>query len=189
MNNPIYVPKLLPLDFCHFFTHVLLRQSDLAPCGDLQVPNAQAILSHEYMFETLHERIWPLIERITEKELIPTYAYARLYGNNDSLEKHLDRPACEISVTLQLGRSHHYAWPIYMGGERFDLAEGDGVIYSGCEIEHWRDICQGPDNYYAGQLFLHFVQKNGCYATEEGDKNNRDVYSYRKDRTSLMESK
>jgi hypothetical protein len=67
------------------------------------------------MFETLQERLWPTIEAAVGEELIPTYSYARLYSNGDVLEKHSDRPACEISVTIQLGRSHHYAWPIYMG--------------------------------------------------------------------------
>lgn len=59
-----------------------------------------------------------------------------LYGNGDELKIHSDRPSCEISVTIQLGRSHHYAWPIFMGGQRFDLAEEDGV-------EKWNIACYG----------------------------------------------
>ena len=76
-----------------------------------------------------------------------------------------------------------------MGGQRFDLAEGDGVIYPGCDVEHRRDICDGPDGYYAGQVFLHFVRKNGEYASEVGDSTTRNIYSYGKNRTSLMEAK
>jgi hypothetical protein len=189
MKHPIHVKNLVPVEFCQFFTHTLLRQSDIMPRGDEQIPNAKAILDHEYMFETLHERLWPLMEQIVKEELIPTYAYARLYSNGDVLEKHTDRPACEVSITIQLGRSHHYAWPIYMGGQRFDLGEGDGVIYPGCDIEHWRDKCDGPEGYYAGQVFLHFVRKNGPYAVEAGDSTVRDTYSYNKKRTLLMESK
>lgn len=187
--NAIHAKGIVPADFCHFFTHVLIRQGDLAPRGDEQIPNAKAILDHEYMFETLHERVWPLIEQLVGEELIPTYAYARLYSNGDILTKHKDRPACEVSITIQLGRSHHYAWPIYMGEQRFDLAEGDAVIYPGCDVEHWRDKCDGPDGYYSGQVFLHFVRKNGKYASEVGDSTTRDVFSYGKNRTYLMESK
>ena len=185
--TPILIPRLLPVEFCHFLTHVLLRQADLDPKGDAQIPNAKAILDHEYMFETLQERLWPVVEQVTGDELIPTYAYARLYSNGDELTKHTDRPACEVSLTLQLGRSHHYAWPIYMGGQRFDMAEGDGVIYPGCDVEHWRDRCDGPDGYYAGQVFLHFVRKNGPHASEVGDK--RAIFSYMKNRTAPMEMK
>jgi hypothetical protein len=76
-----------------------------------------------------------------------------------------------------------------MGGRRFDLAEGDGVIYSGCDVEHWRDKCDGPEGYYAGQVFLHFVRENGPYAIEAGDSTVRSVYSYGKNRTLLMENK
>jgi hypothetical protein len=188
-SSVILLPKVVPIDFCHFFTHVLLRQADLNPNGDDQIPNALAVMDHEVMFETLHERLWPVIEKVTGEELIPTYAYARLYSNGDVLEKHRDRPACELSMTVQLGRSHHYAWPIYMGGQRFDLSEGDGVVYPGCDVEHWRDKCDGPNGYYSGQVFLHFVRKNGSYATEVGDSTVRDNYSYGKNRTSTMENK
>lgn len=185
----VYLSKVLPIEFCHFFTHVLVRFADIAPRGDNQIPNALAILDHEYMFETLHERLWPFVEQAIGEDLIPTYAYARLYSNGDVLEKHTDRPACEVSITIQLGRSHHYAWPIYMGGQRFDLGEGDGVIYPGCDIDHWRDKCDGPDGYYSGQVFLHFVRKNGQYASEVGDGTIRNNFSYGKNRTFLMEAK
>lgn len=189
MSNVVYMRKLIPIEFCQFFTHVLMRQGDLAPRGDDQIPNAKAILDHEYMFETLHERLWPVVEQAVGEELIPTYAYARLYSNGDVLERHKDRPACEVSVTIQLGRSHHYAWPIYMGGHRFDLGEGDGVVYPGCDIEHWRDACAGPDGYYAGQVFLHFVRRNGPYTNEVGDSTVRNNYSYNKQRSLAMETK
>jgi len=189
MLTLIKVKNIVPLEFCHFFTHVLMRHGDIAPRSDKQIPNALAILDHEYMFETLHERLWPTIEQVVGEELIPTYAYARLYSNGDVLERHTDRPACEVSVTIQLGRSHHYVWPIYMGGQRFDMGEGDGVIYPGCDIEHWRDKCDGPQGYYSGQVFLHFVRKNGKHASEVGDNTIRNNYSYGKNRTTLMEAK
>lgn len=189
MNKPLLIPKALPKEFCYFFTHVLLRQADLNPKGDTQIPNAKTILDHEYMFETLHELMWPVVERALGEELIPTYAYARLYSNGDVLKIHKDRPACEVSMTLQLGRSHHYAWPIYMGGIRFDLGEGDAVMYPGCDVEHWRDECNGPEGYYSGQVFLHYVRKNGAFASEAGDSTVRDVYSYIKDRALLMDCK
>lgn len=189
MQPLAHLGKLVPLEFCHFFTHVLMRHGDLISQNDAQVPTAKATMGHEVMFETLHERLWPVVEQVMKEELIPTYAYARLYSNGDVLEKHTDRPACEVSVTIQLGRSHHYAWPIYMGGQRFDLAEGDGVLYPGLDIEHWRDKCDGPEGYYSGQVFLHFVRKNGPFASEVGDSTIRDKYSYGKNRTLLMEVK
>jgi len=186
----VHIKNVIPKEFCHYFTHVLMRQVDLdGKKGDIQVPNAKAILDHEVFFETLQERLWPTIESVAEEELLPTYSYARLYSNGDILEKHSDRPACEVSVTLQLGRSHHYAWPIYMGKYRFDLAEGDAVVYLGCDIDHWRNVCDGPNGYYSGQVFMHYVRKNGKYVNQAGDPGARKPPTYVRNRSLLMESK
>ena len=195
-NGAVIIPKLIPTEFCQFFTHVLLRQQYLEESkGDVQVPNAAAIISKNdgLIFETLQERLWPRIENIVGEELLPTYSYARLYSNGNELKVHTDRPACEISVTIQLGRSHHYAWPIYMGGQRFDLAEGDAVIYKGCDIDHWREKCNGPENYYSGQVFIHFVRKNGEFVDHYKDVvlqgEHRHKIDFTRNRTYLMEMK
>ena len=186
----IILKNLIPKEFCQFFTHVLLRNVDLQENkDDPQVPNSLTLLSHDIVFETLQERLWERIEKQLDKKLIPTYAYARLYQNGNKLEKHTDRPACEVSVTIQLGRSHHYAYPIYLEGNRVDLAEGDGVLYHGIEQEHWREECNGPDGYYSGQVFLHYVYADGEHANQVGDKTKRDLYSFVKNRTLLMEVK
>lgn len=184
-----HLTNLIPRDFCHFYTHVLMMKSLEPIQPDPQVPNSLSRLDHEIMFDTVLERLWPTVESIAEEELLPTYAFSRLYCNGNTLEKHIDREACEVSVTIQLGRSHHYAWPIYVKGTRYDLAEGDGVLYYGCEAEHWRDACDGPPGYYSGQLFLHYVRKNGAYANQAGDPTNRTPPAFMRNRTHLMENK
>jgi len=191
MNNKfIIVKNLIPKEFAYFFTHALLRNIDISEDhSDAQVPSCKSILDHEIIFETLQERLWERIESDTSYKLIPTYSYSRLYTNGDKMEKHKDRPACEISVTIQLGRSHHYSYPIYMDGHRVELAEGDGIIYQGMEVEHWRDECNGPDNYYSGQAFLHYVKADGEHSSEQGDNTKRDKYSFVKNRTLFMEAK
>lgn len=183
------INNLLPVEFCHFFTHVLMLKSTLPKDDDVQVPDCLANLHHEIMFDTVLERLWPTMETIIGEELLPTYAFSRLYTNGNTLEKHIDRPACEVSVTIQLGRSHHYSWPLFVEGERFDLAEGDGVVYYGCEMEHWRNVCDAPPYYYSGQLFLHYVRKNGKYSQEFGDSTNRKSPMFMKNRTLVMETK
>ena len=55
--------------------------------------------------------------------------------------------------------------------------------------KHWREECNGPDNYYSGQVFLHYVYADGEHADQVGDKTQRDLYSYRRNRTELMEIK
>jgi len=173
----IHVKNFVSEDLLKFFTNVLMREESIGSnkLEDQQVPSVRAKLDHEIMFETLLERSWPIMEEIVGEDLIPTYSYARLYSNGDKLKPHLDRPACEVSVTIQLGRSHHYAWPIFMGNARIDMAEGDAVIYKGCEIEHWRNVCDGPEGYYSGQVFLHYVKANGVHAEHGWDKEFRTL--------------
>jgi hypothetical protein len=183
------ITNLLPKEFCQFYTHVLMMQSLKPKKHDPQVPDCLARLDHEIMFDTVLERLWPTMESIVGEELLPTYAFSRLYTNGNILEKHIDRPACEVSVTIQLGRSHHYSWPIYVGNDRYDLAEGDGVLYHGCDVGHWREKCDGPPGYYSGQLFLHYVRKNGEHSNHAGDAMNRRPPAFMKNRTYLMESK
>jgi hypothetical protein len=175
-QKAIHIKNFVSEDLLKFFTNVLMRYGDIYPRDerDLQVPTAPT-MKHEIMFETLLERSWPIMEEIVGEDLIPTYSYARLYSNGDKLKPHLDRPACEVSVTIQLGRSHHYAWPIFMGNARIDMAEGDAVIYKGCEIEHWRNVCDGPEGYYSGQVFLHYVKANGVHAEHGWDKKFRTL--------------
>lgn len=187
----VQIKNLISEDLSRFLTHVLLRKSSIDTGGDPQVPNCLAVMEHEILFDTLLEKVWPEVELLVQKQLIPTYSYARLYNNGAVLEKHTDRPACEISVTLQLGRSHNYAWPIYMGKNRYDLNEGDAVIYSGCNVEHWRHACDGPEDYYSGQVFLHFVDANGPYKNEFGDNTVRNIWKnmFVYDRDILMYQK
>jgi len=189
-NGAVHLSNVIPIEFCQFFTHVLMRQEFInGRKGDEQIPNAKAIIEHEVMFETLLERMWPVIENTIEEELLPTYAYARLYSNGDILEKHTDRPACEVSVTIQLGRTHNYTWPIHMGSTEYMMSEGDAIIYKGCEIEHWRNKCDGPEGYLSGQVFLHYVRKNGQYTNEAGDSTIRVPPNFVKNRSLGMEFK
>ena len=46
-------------------------------------------------------------------------------------------------------------------GIKISLNPGDMLIYSGCELEHWREPFQGN---LCGQVFLHYNHANGPYA-------------------------
>jgi hypothetical protein len=184
-----HIKDVIPKEFSHMYTHILQMAKAHGgeyAVGDKQIPNAKAIVRHEIVFDSLLERLWPTMEYLVGEKLLPTYSYARLYTNGDELEKHTDRPACQVSLTLQLGRSHNYTWPIHVGKSKVELDEGSGIIYMGCDIEHWRETCSGPDGYYSGQVFLHYVFKNGQYANEYAD--GRDL-KFDMFRTHAMENK
>ena len=46
-------------------------------------------------------------------------------------------------------------------GVRVDLKIGDMLIYSGCELEHWREPFEGN---ICSQVFLHYNHANGPFA-------------------------
>ena len=126
-NGYLHVKNVIDKKLCNYLTSALLLNSSINNINnnsikneDVQVPNTLTFLGQSLLFDTLLENIWPVLENNINEELLPTYSYARLYKNGNILTKHKDRPSCEISVTIQLGRSHHYAWPIFIEGKRFD---------------------------------------------------------------------
>ena len=131
---------------------------------DEQVPNTYSHYA-DMVMETLMMKVLPKMQKETGLELVPTYSYARIYKKGDILKRHKDRPSCEISCTLNLGGDE---WPIYLDptegfgnkGKKVILKSGDMLVYSGCDLEHWRDDFEGQD---CGQVFLHYNNKQGQF--------------------------
>ncbi len=67
-------------------------------------------------FDGLLEYLRPRIEARCGLSLHPTYSFFRLYRGGNALPRHRDRPACEISVSLNVGQSPAEPWPIHVGG-------------------------------------------------------------------------
>ena len=135
---------------------------------DKQVPNSFIAYNPKLAKDLQYEKCDD-VSSIIGSKVLPTYCFARMYRNKNVLKPHTDRPACEISVTLHLGGDT--SWPIWIQTPEGDavsvnLQEGDAMIYLGCIAPHWRNIYFG--NTYA-QVFLHYVRKNGIYASEEND--------------------
>ena len=125
--------------------------------NDEQAPNTYSHYS-DIAMETLLKELKPIIQKKIDLKLSETYSYARLYKKGDILERHKDRYSCEISSTLNLGGD---TWSIYIdptgktnqAGIKIDLKPGDMLVYSGCDLEHWREEFKGKD---CCQVFLHY---------------------------------
>jgi len=136
---------------------------------DEQIPETYSQYSNIAM-ETLMLKCQPEMEKVTGLKLYPAYTYARIYKKGDELKRHKDRFSCEISTTMNLGGDD---WPIYLEpnpkkggvkpgvgyvsdntkGIKVDLKPGDMLVYSGCELEHWRNKFKGKE---CVQVFLHY---------------------------------
>jgi hypothetical protein len=109
------------------------------------------------LMESLMVNKLKFMEKETGLELLPTYAFWRMYSMFADLKKHKDRESCEISVTVMIG-SDGNKWPIFMEGTEINMEPGDAAVYLGCEVEHWREEFKGD---WHAQTFLHYVDKNG----------------------------
>ena len=124
-------------------------------------------------------KVLPVMKKHTDLDVIPTYSYTRAYKKGDVLKRHKDRPSCEISTTIHLGGN---PWSIYIDptgsnnvidehkgihkpnapkGIKVDLNVGDMLVYSGCELEHWREAFEGN---VCVQTFLHYNNTDGPFA-------------------------
>lgn len=130
---------------------------------DANAPGAPTWTGDAIM-EAFLEAMTPSIEIATGRKLFPTYACFRVYKRGDILQRHVDRVACEISVSLSLGYKGDQNWPIWLErdgqAQSFTLEPGDGLIYKGVEMPHWRDRCTGES---AAQVFMHYVDQKGPF--------------------------
>lgn len=125
------------------------------------------------VMESLLQCKTKFLEKIVGKKLDPTYSFWRFYTWGDELEKHQDRPSCEISVTVHIDGNSN--WPIYMEKEEVVTEIGDAVVYLGQELTHFRKPLEAD---YQTQCFLHYVDKDGPCAQYALD--NRQTFGLEK---------
>ena len=182
LANFIFNYFLLKRDAVDFMyqNNIIYDNGMFGTWSDKQVPNTYSHYA-DMVMETLMMKVLPKMQQETGLQLIPTYSYARLYKKGDILKRHKDRPSCEISTTLNLGGA---PWPIFIDGTGSDnvideyknihkpnapkgtkvlLEVGDMLVYSGCELEHWREPFEGD---ICGQVFLHYNHVNGPFANK-----------------------
>jgi len=117
------------------------------------------------LMELLLEKVTPRVEKELGKPVWPTYSYLRVYNECSKLVKHTDRPACQVSVSCTLGRDKE--WPLIVEGKKIIIHPGDGLLYYGEKVKHWREEYEGD---YQAQVFFHYVEKKGKYADEKFDR-------------------
>ena len=146
-----------------------------------QIHNSHSQYSDGLMESLLLEML-PFMEKTTGLKLYPTYSYYRVYRPGAILEKHKDRPSCEISTTITFKYDYQetdYKYPIFVEGTECNMVPGDLVIYRGCDVEHWREEFKAPEGSYHVQVFLHYVDANGPYAEFKFDR--RPFIGYNKE--------
>ena len=154
-----------------------------------QVAGSLARYGHP-MYLAAHTAIRLILEDIIGEKLYSSYYYDRFYFAGQELKRHSDRDACEVSVSVQISTNRVTSWPFCIQtrtGENhaINLENGWGMVYMGCEREHWRSplksrhsslgkiankiLCRQDDTYHH-QIFFHYVRANGLRAQYAWDR-------------------
>lgn len=130
--------------------------------GDEQSPRRYGI-HNESVARFFHQQITKTVSLIVGEPVIPSYVYAASYLSGAVLKKHIDREQCEFSVTLCLDFSpeprRETSWPIHLDTRHGTVAVyqalGDGLVYRGPRVPHYRDIL--PNGQTSTSIFFHYV--------------------------------
>lgn len=173
-NNYLYVPGFISVQEAdNLAQEFFIAQQNGKLELDPQCPSSPAIYNLFPCVKLLVKKV-SFVSELLGEDVLPTYTYGRIYMLGETLERHRDRDACEISLTLNLHQSGD-SWPIWIqkpNGEEVsvNLNSGDAMMYLGCDADHWREKFQGQS---CVQVFLHYVRANGSRAYAYFDKEKR----------------
>lgn len=160
-NNYLFIPSFITKEQAHSLATQFKDHCEIFKIkGDPQAPNSSAMYNFLPFVQLLVSKI-PHVNELLGETVLPTYTYARVYKNGSTLERHRDRPACEISLSLNLKKDIDWnIWIQKSNGEEVELNlnPGDAVLYLGCQTDHWRNKFEGEEHI---QVFLHYVRANG----------------------------
>lgn len=149
---------------------------------------ALGVYSGQYApMAAFHWGLTPAVAEIAGCELVPSYAYFRVYQQGDLCLVHSDRGACEHSLSLTIELADELPWALCVGNRHVDqqdpvsgtdfagddfseipMRAGDAVLYRGVDRRHGR-ISPNP-NRWSAHLFLHWVDAHGPYAEHAFDR-------------------
>jgi hypothetical protein len=174
-NSYAHIPGLVSPDLTNFiYNYLVIKACTNVSFGQDDTDNYVRYCYADTAIETLSSVLLEKISYVTQKKLCPTYSYCRVYTKGEILKPHTDRPSCEYSITVNLGGD---PWPIYFGEFNKDndldngynlkkeltLNPGDGVVYMGEKLVHWRNKFTGD---HCAQAFLHYIDSEGLHYPE-----------------------
>ena len=132
-NNYLHIPNFISKEKANSLANQIIAFSKTIGNDmqhDPQAPNSLAKYNYLPFVKVLVKKINE-VSTILEEDVLPTYTYTRIYRHGEVLNRHRDRPACEISITLNLKKDNE--WPIWFqkpNGEEIslELNQGDAVM-------------------------------------------------------------
>ncbi|MGW1171571.1 sulfotransferase [Streptomyces sp. NPDC002550] len=131
------------------------------PLGDHQVAGRYG-WHNESLSRFFHHQFTTLISRLAGQAVRPSYAYVSAYRGGAVLDRHVDRAACEVTVSLvlgQTGQAVQAGWPLHLeargGTVSLTPRPGDAVVFRGTRVPHHRPPL--PDESTYTSLLFHYV--------------------------------
>ena len=145
-----------------------LRHTRMKPSDWDVAPNCSSIYNPTFGLEIMCDKN-SLINDLVGEYLVPTYCFSRIYRTGDTLPKHEDRAACEVSLTVHLDGDEEWLFGCF--DKQLSLNPGDAILYLGHLVPHYRvDPYKGKEYL---QFFMHYVRTRGCHNKVYFDKENR----------------
>jgi hypothetical protein len=190
----ILLPNLFPKELVSIFHARLQADLDLTQSKNFVkqsfLLSKSSIEVYSLEYAPMATFLWGLTPRMAEIagcELMPSYAYFRVYQQGDICKVHSDRKACEHSLSLTLELADDIPWSLSIeqkhiddpapsldqdfGSEAFTslpMRAGDAVMYRGVNHRHGR--VEPNPNRWSAHLFMHWIDANGPYADRAFDR-------------------
>ena len=161
--HPVSVNNVLKTNVNDIFKTLYKNaiKENVFPLGDRQ---SNRYKSHnESAARVLHYEILPLIEKITNKKLEPTYTYTSFYVEGADLPSHTDRPECQFTVSFVVDKPDGANWNIYVDpknqpvknkGRCKSLSEKEDCISVDCDANGLMIFC-GEDHAHFREKLTH----------------------------------
>jgi len=135
-----------------FITAVRAYYTQLEKEGYLIGGNARRrgrpLIHDEPLLAFLGSQLATVIRQITGDRAPSTWSFLRAYDAGAVLDRHRDHPVCRWNIDLVVGGEpppvRRTAWPLWVaarpGPRAVRLGLGDGVLYRGTHLTHWRSV-------------------------------------------------
>ena len=128
-----------------------------------QVIGGRYVMTNEGLARFVHHQFASLVSHVTQQQTIATFSNLLVYIPGAVLERHTDRPQCPFNLSLLVDTDPEAdmsdSWPIYLeiDGEAKEirLEMGDGVLYGGITVPHWRNAL--PEGNLVTVIAGHFA--------------------------------
>ena len=112
-------------------------------------------------FESLLREMTPMImEETKSSDLAVKDSYSRIYFNNSTLKRHVDRKGLDVTMTVSIFNNTGQDWPLFVetpeGVKPVVTGIGDAGIILGTKMYHWREPLVCAEDQMVMQCFFHW---------------------------------